>query len=102
MYRIAHPEQDGRRRARQAVQDLRAHGLRVQADYSLDPAITPEPARPYLLNGPLERRRLIAQAAAATSAQRAPARPTTPAARPSAQPTAVAGRAPGPGPARGR
>jgi hypothetical protein len=101
VYRITHPEQDSQRRARQAVQDLRANGLRVHADYSLDPAITPQPARPYLLNGPLERRRHIAQAAAATTPQRAPARPTTPA-QPSAQPTAVAGRAPGPGPARGR
>ncbi|MEI5100912.1 hypothetical protein RB200_23220 [Streptomyces sp. PmtG] len=103
VYRITQPEQDGQRRTRQAVQDLRRHGFSVQADYSLDPALTPEPARPYVRNGLLERRQRIAQSAASASPQRAPALSTAPA-RPSAQPAAVpiAGRAPGVGPGRGR
>ncbi|MFE0055293.1 hypothetical protein [Streptomyces sp. NPDC059003] len=103
MYRLTQPEQDGQRRTRQAVQDLRRHGFAVQADYSLDPAITPAPARPYVRNGLLERRQRIAQAAAATSPQRAPALSTAPA-QPSAQPAAVpvAGPTHGVGPGRGR
>nr|WP_051810889.1 hypothetical protein [Streptomyces alboflavus] len=103
LYRLTQPEQDGQRRTRQAVQDLRRHGFAVQADYSLDPAITPGPARPYLRNGLLERRQRIAQAAAATSPQRAPALSTAPA-QPSAQPAAVpvAGPTHGVGPGRGR
>lgn len=103
MYRITQPEQDGQRRTRQAVLDLRRHGFAVQADYSLDPALTPEPARPYVRNGLMERRQRIAQAAAVASPQRAPALSTVPA-RSSAQPTAapLAQRAQGAGPARGR
>ncbi|GGU55228.1 hypothetical protein GCM10010211_19890 [Streptomyces albospinus] len=75
----------------------------MQADYSLDPALTPAPARPYVRNGLLERRQRIAQAATVTSPQRAPALSTAPA-RPSAQPAAVpvAQHAQGPEPGRGR
>ncbi|MEV0259010.1 hypothetical protein AB0H82_32695 [Streptomyces sp. NPDC050732] len=103
LYRLTQPEQDGHRRARQAVCDLRTHGFAVQADYSLNPAITPEPARPYVRNGLLDRRPRLAQAAAATSPQRAPALSTAPA-RPSAQPAAVpvAGPTHGAGAGRGR
>ncbi|PKV84311.1 hypothetical protein [Streptomyces sp. TLI_146] len=60
----------------------------MQADYSLDPAITPEPARPYVRNGLLERRQRIAQAAAVTSPQRTSALSTAPS-RSAAQPVAV-------------
>ncbi|MFH8562553.1 hypothetical protein [Streptomyces sp. NPDC017988] len=51
----------------------------MQADYSLDPAITPEPARPYLRNGPLDRRQHIARAAVATAPQLVSALPAAPA-----------------------
>ncbi|WP_239567316.1 hypothetical protein [Streptomyces sp. G44] len=103
LYRLTQPDQDGRRRARQAVHDLRTHGFAVQADYSLDPAVTPESARPYVRNALLDRRQHIAQTAAATSPQRAPALSTAPA-RPSAQPATVpiAGPTHGAGPGRGR
>ncbi|WP_349239288.1 hypothetical protein [Streptomyces sp. CC224B] len=99
MYRLTQPEQDGQRRTRQAVQDLRRHGFTVQADYSLDPALTPGPARLQVRNGLMERRQRLAQAAAAISPQRAPALSTAP-----AQPATVplTPRAQGPGPARGR
>lgn len=103
LYRLTQPDQDGQRRARQAVRDLRTHGFHVQADYSLDPALAPEPDRPYVRNGLMERRQRIAQAAAATSSHRAPTLSTAPA-RPSAQPAAIPvtrhTRSPGPG--RGR
>lgn len=58
LYRLTGPEQDGPRRTRQAVHDLRAQGFAVYADYSLDPVSEPsagaarqrpaDPARPGL------------------------------------------------------
>ncbi|MFI6012527.1 hypothetical protein ACIBAG_27530 [Streptomyces sp. NPDC051243] len=100
LYRLAQPEQDGQRRARQAVGDLRRLGFQVQADYSLDHALTPEPDRPYGRDGLPERRRRIAQAAAATSPQHAPALTTTPTQPPAHKAAIPAGHAqsrPGPG-----
>ncbi|WP_435217573.1 hypothetical protein [Streptomyces sp. bgisy034] len=104
LYRLAQPEQDGQRRARQAVGDLRRLGFQVQADYSLDPARTPERDRPYGRNGLPEHRRRIAQAAAATSPQRAPTLTTTPTQPPAHQAAVPSARhAQGsPGPGRGR
>ncbi|MEU9369555.1 hypothetical protein AB0D71_33750 [Streptomyces avermitilis] len=76
LYRLTHPQQDGVRRTRQAVLDLRRHGYEVQADYPLDPALTPGPPQPAVRNGLMERRNPIAQAAAT----RSPQGPTAPAA----------------------
>lgn len=103
LYRLTQPEQDGVRRTRQAIHDLRRHGYEVQADYSLDPGRSASPPRAAMRDGLTERRTRIAQAAAATSPQRAPALSTAPTQR-AAQPAAVplAGRAPGAGPGRGR
>ncbi|MGW2721076.1 hypothetical protein [Streptomyces sp. NPDC001492] len=82
LYRLTNPEQDGLRRARQAVHDLRValhhHGYTVGADYALDPALTSPPAPPEVRNRIVERRHRIAQAAATRSPQRA----TAPAAAP--------------------
>ncbi|MFI6004985.1 hypothetical protein ACIA98_32035 [Streptomyces sp. NPDC051366] len=69
LYRLAHPDQDLRRRARQTVHDLRRHGFTVQADLSLDPAVTAAPPRPAQANCLAERRARIAQAASARSPQ---------------------------------
>ncbi|MFF2508705.1 hypothetical protein ACFVTY_35870 [Streptomyces sp. NPDC058067] len=69
LYRLTNPEQDGIRRTRQAVHDLRRHGYEVQADYSLDPGRSASPPRPAVRNGLLERRNRIAQAAATRSSQ---------------------------------
>ncbi|MGW4200329.1 hypothetical protein [Streptomyces sp. NPDC004726] len=86
LYRLVHPEQDGLRRARQAVHDLRAHGFTVQADYTLDPAPDPEPGLPDRLATARQTR--LARAAAARSPQlnttvsRQPAAASVPAAAP--------------------
>lgn len=69
LYRLAHPDQDLRRRARQTVHDLRRHGFTVHADLSLDPAVTAAPPRPAQTNCLAERRARIAQAASARSPQ---------------------------------
>ncbi|GAA1160019.1 hypothetical protein GCM10009654_15270 [Streptomyces hebeiensis] len=83
LYRLTHPEQDGARRTRQAVHDLRRHGFEVQADYSLDPALTPDPPQPAVRNTLMERRQRIAQASAARSPQRGtPPTTSAPSARP--------------------
>ncbi|MFB6992214.1 hypothetical protein ACFC0C_16345 [Streptomyces sp. NPDC056178] len=78
LYRLSDPQEHGVRRARQAVHDLRVHGFTVQADYSIDPAVTttgpPAPVR----HGLLERRDRIARAATARSPQRGPALHATP------------------------
>ncbi|HBF85311.1 MAG TPA: hypothetical protein DD420_36920 [Streptomyces sp.] len=77
LYRLTHPEQDGIRRTRQAVHDLRRHGYEVQADYSLDPGRSASPPQPAVRNGLMERRNRIAQAAATRSPQRLTAPTTT-------------------------
>ncbi|MFD9327796.1 hypothetical protein [Streptomyces sp. NPDC060065] len=70
LYRLTHPQQDGVRRTRQAVLDLRRHGYEVQADYPLDPALTAGPPQPAVRNKLMERRNPAAQAAATRSPQR--------------------------------
>ncbi|MGW1194510.1 hypothetical protein ACWD4B_01425 [Streptomyces sp. NPDC002536] len=106
MYRLTNPDQDGMRRTRQAVHDLRRHGYAVQADYSLDPALTPGPAHnPIAAHAHTERRSRIAHAAAARSPQRGPALTTSPGARPiPPQPTyaPTVGMTPSAGHSRGR
>ncbi|MDF3292414.1 hypothetical protein P3G67_24910 [Streptomyces sp. RB6PN23] len=83
VYRLTNPGQDGMRRTRQAIHDLRRHGYAVQADYSLDPVITPGPSHnPIAVHAHTERRSRIAHAAAARSPQRGPALSTSPGARP--------------------
>lgn len=69
LYRLTRPDQDPRRRSRQAVHDLRRHGFTVQADISLDPAQSAPPPTPARRNGLAERRARIAQAAASRSTQ---------------------------------
>ncbi|MGC0400388.1 hypothetical protein RKD27_003032 [Streptomyces sp. SAI-126] len=83
LYRLSEPERDGRRRTRQAVDDLRLLGYTLQADMRVDPAVSASPPRPVRPNGLQERRRL-AQAAAGRTTQRRATPPTTsaPAARP--------------------
>ncbi|MEH0507273.1 hypothetical protein [Streptomyces scabiei] len=83
LYRLSEPERDGRRRTRQAVEDLRLLGYTVQADMRVDPAVSASPPRPVRPNGLQERRRL-AQAAVGRTTQRRATPPTTsaPAARP--------------------
>lgn len=104
LYRLTHPEQDGIRRTRQAVHDLRRHGYEVQADYSLDPGRSASPPQPAVLNGLMERRNRIAQAAATRSPQRLTAPPTTipEAAPPHPTSVPVNGRAQTAGKGRGR
>ncbi|WP_338933168.1 hypothetical protein WEB32_34260 [Streptomyces netropsis] len=82
LYRLTDPERDGHRRTRQAVQDLRQHGYTIQADYTLDPALTPGPPQRPVRHGLAERRGRIAQAAATHSPQRTPAPGTSPGIRP--------------------
>ncbi|WP_420036033.1 hypothetical protein ACN2WE_30865 [Streptomyces sp. cg28] len=78
LYRLTHPEQDGIRRTRQAVADLRRHGYEVQTDYSLDPVPSASPPRAAVQDGLTERRNRIAQAAATRSPQHRSAPTTTP------------------------
>ncbi|NGO48195.1 hypothetical protein [Streptomyces ureilyticus] len=99
LYRLTHPEQDGIRRTRQAVHDLRRHGYEVQADYALDPTRTPGPPKPAARNGLRDRRTRIAQAAATRSPQRPSVVAATPG-RPMPQP--AADHAPAAGNGRGR
>ncbi|MEV8405549.1 hypothetical protein AB0R12_07000 [Streptomyces niveus] len=70
LYRLTAPERDGRRRTRQAVNDLRRHGYTVHADIALDPAQSAGPPAPALPNGLSERRSRIAQAAGRPSQRR--------------------------------
>lgn len=70
LYRLTSPDQDARRRGRQAVHDLRRRGFTVQADISLDPAQSAPPPAPARRDGLAERRARIAQAAAGRSTQR--------------------------------
>ncbi|MFJ8669700.1 hypothetical protein [Streptomyces sp. NPDC093600] len=83
LYRLVDPENDGPRRTRLAVHDLRRQGYTVHADITLDPAASAGPPRPARPNGLQERRSRLAQAAASRTTQRA-APPTTspPTARP--------------------
>lgn len=76
LYRLTNPEQDGIRRTRQAVHDLRRHGYEVQADYNLDPGRSASLPQPAVRNGLTERHNRIAQAAATRSPQQRAA-PTT-------------------------
>ncbi|GGS92859.1 hypothetical protein GCM10010254_10980 [Streptomyces chromofuscus] len=102
LYRLTRPEQDGFRRTRQAVHDLRRHGYEVQADDALDPALTAPPPQPAARNGLMDRRARIAQAAA-RSPQRLSVLETTPG-RPIPQPAAMpaVGHTPAAGNGRGR
>ncbi|MFI9423397.1 hypothetical protein ACIG54_07500 [Streptomyces achromogenes] len=83
LFRLTEPGRDGARRARQAVNDLRALGYMVDADLRLDlnpPSRSARPARSHALT---ERRARLAQAAAVRSPQHRATPPTTaPAARP--------------------
>ncbi|QES03890.1 hypothetical protein DEJ43_28250 [Streptomyces venezuelae ATCC 10712] len=72
LYRLAMPEYDGVRRARQAVHDLRQRGFDVYADYTLDPSQSAGPPRVQPRAGLEERRSRIAQAAGIRSAQYRP------------------------------
>ncbi|WP_405729300.1 hypothetical protein OG885_10050 [Streptomyces sp. NBC_00028] len=76
LYRLTSPDQDGVRRTRQAVHDLRRHGYEVHADYGLDPGRSASPPQPAECNGLVERRNRIAQAAATRSPEQHGA-PTT-------------------------
>ncbi|WP_433549120.1 hypothetical protein ACQPZG_31710 [Streptomyces sp. CA-294286] len=70
LHRLTEPSQDGIRRARQAVSDIRNLGIRVQADYVLDPLLTPDlsGAAPGMAHN--ERLVRIARAATAHTARR--------------------------------
>ncbi|MFJ3902980.1 hypothetical protein [Streptomyces sp. NPDC090025] len=46
VYALTDPHADGARRTRRAVADLRRKGHRVDADYLLDPARSPDPTPP--------------------------------------------------------
>ncbi|WP_326613519.1 hypothetical protein OG949_35125 [Streptomyces scopuliridis] len=81
LYRLTDPDQDGRRRTRQAVHDLRRHGSTVHADIALDPAQSAGPPTPLLPNGLSERRSRIAQAAGRSPHQRPVPAPSAPAVR---------------------
>ncbi|MFG3136492.1 hypothetical protein ACGFZA_09760 [Streptomyces sp. NPDC048211] len=102
LYRLAHPEQDGIRRTRQAVHDLRRHGYEVQADYSLDPGRSTSPPQPAVRNGLMERRNRIAHAAATRSPQRLTAPTTMPGAAPQPASVPINGHAQTAGKGRGR
>ncbi|MER7026236.1 MULTISPECIES: hypothetical protein [Streptomyces] len=83
LYRLTHPEQDGVRRTRQAIHDLRRHGYTVQADVRLAPSRSADPPRPVRPNGLQERRSRLADAAAIRTTQHSsPLAASTPAARP--------------------
>ncbi|MFD4736065.1 hypothetical protein ACFWNQ_01670 [Streptomyces virginiae] len=69
LYRLARPNHDLRRRARQTVHDLRRHGFTVHADHSIDPAETATPVSPAQRNNLTDRRARIAQAAASRPPQ---------------------------------
>ncbi|MFF5488550.1 MULTISPECIES: hypothetical protein [Streptomyces] len=69
VYRLTHPDQNQRRRARQTVHDLRRHGFTVHADHPIDPAETATPVRPAQRNSLTARRARIAQAAASRPSQ---------------------------------
>ena len=82
LFRLAEPERDGPRRARQAVHDLRRQGYAVHADVALDPAASPSPSRPVRPNGLTERRSRIVLAAHRSPQRRSAPTTSTPTARP--------------------
>lgn len=102
LYRLTHPEQDGLRRTRQAVKDLRRHGYQVHADSALDPALTPGPPQPAAQQGLMGR----AAARLAQAAARPPhlGSPLTATPGHAPRPTTVPGTGMGPSarPGRGR
>ncbi|MFF0201926.1 hypothetical protein [Streptomyces sp. NPDC005017] len=102
LYRLTHPEQDGLRRTRQAVKDLRHHGYQVHADSTLDPTLTPGPPQPTAQQGLRDRRARLAQAAAARPPHLGSPLTATPGH--ATRPTTVPGTAMGPSarPGRGR
>ncbi|MGZ2362089.1 hypothetical protein LRE75_36440 [Streptomyces sp. 372A] len=103
LYRLTDPENDGIRRTRQAVHDLRQHGYEVQTDYSLDPGRSAGPPQPAVRNGLMDRRNRIAQAAATRSPQRLTAPTTTiPGVAPRPASVPASGRAQTAGNGRGR
>ncbi|OAR26589.1 hypothetical protein A8W25_28415 [Streptomyces sp. ERV7] len=74
LYRLtgAGSHQDARRRAIQVVHDLRHAGFAVDADYSLDPALTSAPPRAANRPSPAARHARIAQAARTSTILTAP------------------------------
>lgn len=97
LHRLTDPAQDGRRRARQAVDSLRALGLRVQADLALDPELTPDLEPQRTTPSQQEHRSRIVQAALARSPQSTAPRTGLPVIAPHPQPAAAI---PSPGRAR--
>ncbi|MEU7086863.1 hypothetical protein [Streptomyces achromogenes] len=81
LFRLTEPDRDGARRARQAVNDLRALGYTVDADLRLDPDPPSRSARPGRSHATPERRARLAQAAAVRSPQHRATPPTTAPAR---------------------
>ncbi|MFF5438856.1 hypothetical protein [Streptomyces achromogenes] len=77
LFRLTEPGRDGARRARQAVNDLRALGYTVDADLRLDPGSPSRSARPARSHALSERRARLAQAAAVRSPQHRATPPTT-------------------------
>ncbi|MEW1794646.1 hypothetical protein [Streptomyces niveus] len=69
LYRLTDPDRDGRRRTRQAVNDLRRQGYTVHADIALDPSQSATPPRAVPVEGLAQRRSRIAQASAGRSPQ---------------------------------
>ncbi|MFD9715800.1 hypothetical protein [Streptomyces sp. NPDC059076] len=86
LYRLTRPEQDGIRRTRQAVHDLRAQGFAVYADYSLDPVSEPSPSQ-RLVNA---RQTRLARAATTRSPQLRTTPTTSPAPPATTTPATVA------------
>ncbi|OEV29355.1 hypothetical protein AN219_17015 [Streptomyces nanshensis] len=81
LYRLTQPEQDGRRRSRQAVKDLRTHGFTVHTDLAPDSAVSPATRQPVQREELTERRKRRAEAASVRSPQQAaPLTSTRPAA----------------------
>ncbi|MFJ9551236.1 hypothetical protein [Streptomyces erythrochromogenes] len=78
LHRLTEPGQDGPRRARQAVAAIRTLGLRVQADFTLDPELTPDAPHQQRTTNLQEHRSRIAQAANSRSPQRATPHTTLP------------------------
>nr|WP_244452110.1 hypothetical protein [Streptomyces seoulensis] len=103
LYRLTDPGQDGLRRARQAVLDLRRQGYGVRGDYALDPSLTPGEPQAVLPTRQSERRVRLAEAAAARTTQRGTAPTTAAASARTVPPRTASVRASLPSPAdRGR
>ncbi|MFI7337127.1 hypothetical protein ACIBUY_04205 [Streptomyces sp. NPDC050085] len=84
LYRLAAPSNDGVRRTRQAVKDLRALGFRVQADLRLDPSLSPDGRQLTPRPGNGQALSALRTAARSRSPQLAGAALSTPPSRPAA------------------